>query len=273
VKGFSGFLILMFSGAAAWAQAPVVLDKGVTNGASFGLAPNAAVAPGSLISIFGTNLASGLASADSIPLSATLAGVSVKIGGIAAPLNSMCHLCVGGVGDQLNVQMPWGVQGSSAQVTVTFNNNTSAPVTTPVAPFNPGIFSVNSGVGIAIAQIFPDNALAAPAGSIPGIKTRPAKAGDTLQILATGLGAVDSPIADGANSLDKLRNTVTKPVVLVGSIPAPPVGFSGLSPQFVGINQVNAQVPTGAPTGDAVSLQLQIGGLTSTNQVTIAVSN
>jgi hypothetical protein len=53
----------------------------------------------------------------------------------------------------------------------------------------------------------------------------------------------------------------------------PPVQFSGLSPQFVGVYQVNAAVPQGAPTGNAVPLQFQIGGLASTSQATIAVSN
>lgn len=261
--------IACLSLSAAMAQTPSISAGGVANGASFGLAPNNAVTPGSLISVFGTNLASGTAAADSVPLSTTLGGVSVTINGTPAPLNYVCHLCVGGTGDQLNIQMPWGVQGSTAQVVVTNGGSPSSAAAVNVAQFNPGIFSVNNGVGVAIA-FFVDGALAAPAGSIPGLATRPAKAGDTLQILATGLGAVDSPVADGANSLDKLRNTVTKPVVLIGNMSAQ-VAFSGLSPQFVGVNQVNAVVASGTPTGNAVPLQFQIGGLTTTDKVTVAV--
>lgn len=261
--------IIWFTVSTAMAQTPVISAGGIANGASFGLAPNNAVTPGSLISVFGTNLASSAASADSIPLSTTLGGVSVTINGTPAPLNYVCHLCVGGAGDQLNIQMPWGVTGSTAQVVVTKNGSSSSPATVSVAQFNPGIFSVNNGVGVAIA-FFVDGALAAPAGSIPGLTTRPAKAGDTLQILGTGLGAVDSPVADGANSLDKLRNTATRPVVLIGNTSAQVV-FSGLSPQFVGVNQVNAVVASGTPAGDAIPLQFQIGGLTTTDKVTIAV--
>jgi uncharacterized protein (TIGR03437 family) len=59
--------------------------------------------------------------------------------------------------------------------------------------------------------------------------------------------------------------------VLIGNVPAQVV-FSGLSPQFVGVNQINVAVPAGTPVGNNVPLQIQIGGLTSTNQVTIAVS-
>jgi uncharacterized protein (TIGR03437 family) len=47
--------------------------------------------------------------------------------------------------------------------------------------------------------------------------------------------------------------------------------FSGLSQDFVGVNQINVALPAGTPTGNAVPIQIQLGGLTSTNQVTIAV--
>jgi uncharacterized protein (TIGR03437 family) len=81
---------------------------------------------------------------------------------------------------------------------------------------------------------------------------------------------VDAPIADGANSLDQVRNTMTKPTVTIGGVPAQ-VTFSGLSAQYSGINQINVVVPAGTPTGSAIPLQLQIGSITS-NIVSIAVS-
>lgn len=266
----STLVIVLFSIASAWAQTPAIAPGGVANGASFGLAPSA-VTPGSLISVFGTNLASSTAAADSVPLSTNLGSVSVTIGGFPAALNYVCHLCVGGTGDQLNIQMPWEVQGTSTQIVVQNGSTASAPMTIPVAPFNPGIFTVNSGTGIAIA-FFPDGTLAAPTGSIPGLNTRPANSGDVLEILATGLGAVNAPIADGANSLDQLRQTSAPGTVLIGGVSAP-VAFCGLSPQFVGVDQVNVTVPSGIAPGNSVPLQIQIGGVTSTNQAVIAVAD
>jgi hypothetical protein len=53
-----------------------------------------------------------------------------------------------------------------------------------------------------------------------------------------------------------------------GTCPEP---VSVLSPQFVSEYQIGVVPATGTPTGDAVSLQIQIGGVTTTNQVTIAV--
>ena len=81
-------------------------------------------------------------------------------------------------------------------------------------------------------------------------------------IFCTGLGAVDSPPANGAASLDKLRAATTTPTVLIGDKPANVV-FAGLSPQFVGVNQINVAIPPGTPTGDAVSLQISLGGVTT----------
>jgi len=49
------------------------------------------------------------------------------------------------------------------------------------------------------------------------------------------------------------------------------VQFSGLAPQFVGVYQVNVVVPSTAPKGDKVPLQIQMNSFTTSNQVTIAV--
>ena len=48
------------------------------------------------------------------------------------------------------------------------------------------------------------------------------------------------------------------------------VSFSGLAPGFVGLYQVNVQVPANAPVGDAVPVALRVGGMAA-NQVTMAV--
>lgn len=253
-------LVFMAAGAlAAFAQ---VTPNGVSNAAN-GLST---VSPGSLVSIYGTNLASGLAQADSIPLSTTLGNVSVTFNGVAAPL---LFVSTG----QINAQLPWNVLSSgttgTASVVVTKDKQPYPAQTVQVGPFSPGIFAVGN---IAVA-INPDGSIAAPAGAIPGISTKPAKIGDTggLVILCTGLGAVDPPGVTGAASLDKLRTATTQPTVMVGG-KSVPVLFAGMSPQFVGVNQINVSLPAGTPTGNAVSLQLALGGTTTSASITIAVS-
>ena len=59
------------------------------------------------------------------------------------------------------------------------------------------------------------------------------------------------------------------PTVLIGGVEAQ-VPFSGLAPEFVGVNQLNVVVPSGVMPG-VVPIQLRMGGITTTDQVTIAI--
>src|ERR1022692_4971141 len=124
----------LFLGPAvlAVAQAPLVEPGGVVDAASF----KGPVVPGSLVSIFGSNLASGTASASAIPLPVTLGGVSVSFNGIAAPLLYVS-------GQQINAQLPWEVS-TTGPVSVVVANGTaaSAPHSVQVGTFSPGLFTI-----------------------------------------------------------------------------------------------------------------------------------
>lgn len=266
MRGVLVACLLLAGGSAVPGQTPVVTDGGVVNAASF--ANGQGVTPGSLVSIFGSELAGSLVQADSIPLATQLGNVSVTFNNIPAPLLFVS-------GGQINAQLPWdalpaGTTSGAVNVVVTRGGTPSQPKTVQAAPFSPGIFAVNFGVGPAIA-INLDGTLAAAAGSVSGLTTHPAQRGDTIIILATGLGAVDIPVANGQSSTDQLRRTTTVPTVLFGGMPATQVDFSGLAPQFVGVNQINVKIPANAPVGNLVPLQLQMGGITTTDKVTIAI--
>ncbi|HEV2688998.1 MAG TPA: hypothetical protein VGV35_10595 [Bryobacteraceae bacterium] len=263
-------LLLALAGFAA-AQAPSISDGGILNGAGF--QKGQPITGGSLISIFGSRLASSVASASSIPLSTGLGGVTVTFVNGNTTLNAPLLYVqpddpANGVISQINCQVPWNLvpNGGTANVsvTVTRNNVASAPAQVTVGPFSPGIFS-SGGRAIAVNA---DGTLAWPAGVIPGLNTHGAKPGDALIVYATGLGGVDSPIADGAASLDKLRNT-QPPIVGIGGAQAT-VLFSGLAPQFVGVNQLNILVPN-VPPNDNTPLQILIGGITTPTNTTISV--
>jgi uncharacterized protein (TIGR03437 family) len=263
-----GFLLA----AAIAAQTPAVPENSVLNSATFATAgqPGHAVAPGSLVSIFGSELAAGLAVADSVPLSTAIGGVSVRFNDVPAPL----HFVSPG---QINAQLPWtllqGAQTGSGTVVVTRGGASSQPRTVQLAQVSPGIYTISAmGTGPGVVVNLDDGSLAQPAGSITNFPARPARIGGAIIIYATGLGPVDPPVANGADSLDTLRRTVIPADVLIGGAQAQ-VLFSGLSPQFPGVYQLNVVVTPGVPTGNAVPLQVRTGGMTSTDQVTIAVSN
>ena len=218
-----------------------------------------AVAGGSLATFFGAGLSSATspAYASAIPLPTLLGGTSVTINDTPAPLLYVSST-------QINLQIPWLVSGT-ASVVVTVNGVSLPAFSLSTASAAPGVFSTSSGQAIAIN---PDGSFAGAANSIPGTATHPAVPGEVLVVLATGLGAVTPSIGDGVAASDGLRTVIDTPQVLIGGMPAT-VQFAGLSPQFVGLNQLNIVVPKVSGT---VPLQISAGGITSTDQVTISVA-
>jgi len=241
---------------------PAISGGGVVNGASFG----GWEAGGSIGSIFGINFGAATVSAANLPLPTTLNGVSVQINGAPAPLFFVSP-------NQINFQFPWELV-SQTLVTIAVNvNGTVGPaLSVALSATGPGIFALSSpGTPQGIVQISNTAILAAPAGSIAGIQTRPAIRGvESLTIYCTGLGDVYNRPANGAAaSTTALSATKATPTVTIGGVPTA-VSFSGLVPGLVGLYQVNAQVPANAPSGNAVPLIVNAGGIAS-NTVTIAV--
>ena len=252
------------------ASNPVVPPDSVVNNASFALGTNP-LAPGTIAAIFGTALDNGTNNAFSSfgtngELLTTLGGASVTFNGISAPMFSAFP-------GQLNVQIPDGLGTAiSAMVVVTVGGQSSAPQTVPLGSFSPGLFSTNQkGTGQGAIQIANTSTYAAASGSISGSASRAVKPGEFITIYCTGLGAVSNPPAPGtAASNNPLSHTLSTPKVTIGG-DAATVSFAGLSPGYVGLYQVNAQIPADAAGGGTVTVQLSIGGVVS-NSVTIAVN-
>jgi len=243
-----------------YSQAPVI--TGAVNVASF----HQPLSPGSLVSLFGTGLAASTATASTVPLPDSIAGVSVTFGGITAPLYFVSP-------GQINLQVPWSVIPGVTDIVVTVGGTTSAAFRAQVSSVSPAIFTI-PGSHQAVA-INPDGSIAGDYGSIPGVRTYPAVAGQTLVILATGLGLVTPEATDSVASPDRLRTTFATPTVLIGGFPAV-VTFSGLSPQFVGVNQINIVVPESAwgPSGSGGKwpIQIELNGILTSDKVTIYVN-
>jgi len=247
------------------AQAPSVNEGGVVNAATF----SRPSAPGSIVSIFGTNFASALAQASTVPLSTSLGGVSVTFNGIAAPLFFVSA-------QQINAQLPAGLPGTTASVVVTRSGGgASIARTIEINQVTPSIFTLNQqGTGQGAVFFANSLILAARAGAFaPNLESRPARVGDILTIYSNGLGPVDPPVADGRNTIDRIRNTTIRPTVLLGStaVPDGDILFSGLAPQFVALYQINFRMPPGVAAADAVPIRIRMSGIDSSAQVTFAV--
>lgn len=277
-------LLVMAGATAALCQAPAVDPAvGVQNAGTY---QPGAVAPGSFVAIFGTNFASAFAAADTIPLSTSaLGGVSVTFGGVPAPMVAVGHNTTASHDDQINAQMPWNITPTgnppTVPVVVTANGVPSAPMNVQITTAAPGLMIVNqdsAGILRPVAYNQPDFTLAYPPTAFPGgLPARPAKINDpnTLVLLATGLGPVTFTPPNGSPPIQNGQfvesDTLTKPIVTVGGVAANVV-FSGLSPQFPSLYQLNIIIAPGTPTGNAVPVIIQMNGLQSRSDLMIAVS-
>lgn len=244
------------------ANQPITPAGGTVNGASF----TPALAPGSIASLFGQRLASGLVEATSVPLPTTLGNATVTFNDPVAA--GLFFVSAG----QINLQIPWELEGQrEAYLAANVSGVISNPALVPLATYAPGIFTMTAtGCGQGAIIVATTGEIAAPEGSIPGRAARPVRRGEFLTIFCTGLGPVTNRPASRAVALaSPLSTTTANPTVTIGGVNAP-VSFSGLAPGFVGLYQVNVQVPDNAPNGAAVDLALTIGGAVS-NTVTIAV--
>jgi uncharacterized protein (TIGR03437 family) len=226
--------------------APSLNTGGTINNASF--AVNAPVAPGSLVSIFGTGLSDANQTASGVPLPIALGSTSLTLGGVPMPLIHAFPL-------QVDAQIPWELAGQSqAQLAIVTDDLSGNAVSVPLTSVSPGLYSAILINGTSTV-VTPGN---------------PAKRGGYIDIFATGLGPVTHQPATGApapvSPLAETTNTVT---VTIGSIPMKAI-FAGLAPGFVGLYQVNVQVPASAPVGAAIPVTLSVNGIAS-NQITMAV--
>jgi uncharacterized protein (TIGR03437 family) len=233
---------------------PVLSPNGISSVASY--APQAALAPGSLINIYGHGLTGSNAQFSKFPLPMELAGTQVLIQGKALPLISVSD-------SRIIAQVPYDVTvDADAQLIVQRGWTQSAPETLVVAPAQPAVFTVNQqGSGQAVAMVGNTANLADA--------THPVKAGDALVIYCAGLGAVSAPVATGTAAPAAPLSQTGMPTVTVGHKSAH-VLFSGLTPGFAGLYQVNVTVPADVTPGDEVPVVIGIAGQTSP-VVTISV--
>jgi uncharacterized protein (TIGR03437 family) len=163
----------------------------------------------------------------------------------------------------VNLQIPWELAGQSqTTVAATLAGQSGAAQTVNLAQFSPGIFATNSQ-GTGQGAILDSYRLVD--------STNPVAPGTTvISIYCTGLGPVTNQPPTGAPALSHpLSTTPTNPTVTIGGVSAS-VQFSGLAPGYVGLYQINALVPAGAPPGPLVPVIVSMGNVDS-NPVTIAV--
>jgi len=237
---------------------PVIAAGGVVNAASF--RPNAALAPGSYVSIFGSRLAREMSIAPSLPLPAQLAGTTATIAGRALPL----HFSSDG---QVNAILPYGIaENTTHQLIVRRATTLSTPEPVVIATSGPALFSVDgSGSGQGHIYGVTEHGTLALADN-----ARPARAGEVVVMYATGLGPVSpTPVAGEAAPSSPLATVANPVVVTIQERPAR-VLFAGLAPGFAGLYQLNIETPEGVRPEASALVVVRVGEQSSP-PVTMAV--
>ena len=236
---------------------PVVNGQGTANAASFLTGP---IAPGELVSIFGTGIGPEQGAGGQLDLSgriaSTLADTRVWIDELAAPLLFVRN-------DQIIAQVPYGVAARTiGMMQVEHLGALSNPVPVELAAAAPGIFAMAGGNGQG-AIFNADQSLNSSA--------RPASRGSAIVFFATGAGSTNPPEEDGKLSEPPYAIPRLPIAVRIGGLPAE-IDFAAAARGAAGLLQVSARIPPTVVPGSAVSLVLQIGNAVSQPGITLAVN-
>jgi trimeric autotransporter adhesin len=223
-----------------------------------------AIAPGEVVVLYGSSLGPASLAAYQLEngeVPPSVGGTSVYFNGTAGPVLYASSTQVAAI-------VPFELTGTSAQVYVSYQGLISAPLSVSVAPAVPALFTANdSGTGQAAAvnQSGSYNNGASPANS-----------GQYVSLYATGFGQTDPPGQDGAFTMAPPAGVLPLPVlqpvtVTIGGKPASS-NYAGGAPGIVqGVMQINAQIPSGLPAGNA-AVVVTVGNMQTQAGVTVAVS-
>ncbi len=253
-NGVNGNLLIPVQLTVAVQGAPLAAAGGVVNNGTF--ASGEPLAQGDIVAVFGNqfdfNAPQG---ASSLPLQTTMDGIQVLVNGTAAPLY---YVSAG----QINFEIPINAATGDGTVQVVRNGQAGNLVYVNINPQVPRFIVYNGNYGI----------MTTPDGTLTGIPSHPVKIGDTVVIYALGLGPTSPIVASGtASPTSPLAEVQGTTKVCFGietpfyQAPCATPGFVGLTPNFVGLYQINVTVPQGVTSGNNVMTLIQVNNVSSTS--------
>ncbi len=250
-------------------KVPTISFHGAVNNATF--AANEPLGQGTITALFGSQftLGDGMAATDQTkPLPTKLGTTRVLVNGTAAPLWFVAY-------GQINFQMPYQTAPGQVIIQVERDGQLGNKISANVVVAEPRLLPFIDGYGIAVN--LSDGSFAMPSSySDRGFASHPVKRGDWIVVYAIGFGPTSPAVTTGAIVPPDYFYVLPKPNVTLGnatpfypalSFEAP---FVGLTPGYVGLYQVNVQIPLNAETGDAVPLGVTMPGV-ATNNIKVAI--
>jgi uncharacterized protein (TIGR03437 family) len=235
------------------APTPVITPGSIVNGASY----LGTISPGSLAAVFGNNLADAVhtipAPGPGQSFPTTVAGVSVSVNGVPAPLVYVSPT-------QINFQIPWETAPSLAvPVTVTWNSAISnVEQVTVGSTASPSFFLSEFVNGVAWVTGSVSDGCPSPVSECA------VKAGSSYQLWANGLGPKTSSLQDGVPAPVAALQVPGGPSscqLTIGGQPAT-VLYCGVAPGEI-IDQLNFTYPAGVSSSSPyVGATLTVNGVT-----------
>jgi len=256
--------------AATGGTLPAINAGGVIGASQFGAFP--AIAPGSWIEIYGSNLANTTGNWNNfftgVNAPTALGGTTVTIGGLNAFIDYVSP-------GQVNAQVPSGVGNGPQLLVVATAAGQSAAYSITVNPTEAGLwapaaFQAN-GKQYVGAQLS-DGSWALPI-SVSGYTSRQANVGETMTMYGGGFGPVINPTIPAGQIVQQLNQLMEPILVYFGPIQAQvqaQVTYSGLAPTLIGVYQLNVVVPNIAAS-TAVPVTFVLGGINSAQTLYTAV--
>ena len=248
-------------GGAIRSQLTSVAGKPVAAGVAATSSTVLTAAPGSIVSIYGTDLAAVTTELGAFPALAALPtsmnGVTVTVAAAKAPLYFVSP-------GQINAQVPFEVNAGSQPLVVTTAAGASAAMNITVAAAAPSIFIVDQAAGLGAVVKNADFSLITA--------DNPVKVGDTIVIFSTGLGQTTPAVQTGVLVVPPsggFNNTGAVSVTMGGQDAK--IVYSIASPAFAGLYQTAVTVPSGVSGKVALVLKMGSGAAASSNSVNVAV--
>ncbi|MFN0169433.1 MAG: putative Ig domain-containing protein [Bryobacteraceae bacterium] len=230
-------------------RAPIIGRSAILH--SFYPQIGAAVAPGNLVQILGSDLAAAETTA-SFPAPTTLGGVTVLVGGRPAPLLYVSPT-------QINAQLPFGLATESSHaVLVSSGDRLAAPQAASLNSVQPGIAS--DADATALARRLDGSLITAANPALPG---------ETIQIFLAGLGPTTPAVPAGAVAPADPPALIQAPVVVRINGRSADTTFAGLAPGLVGVYQVDLTIPAGLAAGTGELIVEQSGRTSNTVRIAI----
>lgn len=234
--------------------APWVDEAGARNAA--GDNGEALVAPGSIATLLGANLAAGYETGPANPLSQSIGGVTLRMRDRLMPLVFVSP-------QQINFQTPLDLADGEYALALRWGSLPEIATKLTVVRNAPGLFHKKVD-GLDVATAIREDGSAVDAAA-------PAKRGELITVFGTGFGPYDKPALDGFAIPSGIPYNLVDPVELLSGDRIIAVEFAGGVGGQVGMNMVRFRIPADLEAADGVvAFRVRVGGRDS-NTVLVRV--